>query len=431
MSAPSAAAVRQNATTLGTPTQIEREAMALRVLETAQVQNELKRVEALYAVDPQGATATGKATIQRAAHSITMAAIYMAIAEDVSRPYAFWSVNAPHTWFGLTVPRSGYGIDNPDNIYRPVRLEGGARYEIHGKVRQPGPIELHLELRDSVPGTGAMAAEGGKQLATLRSDQIIFAPDGSFIITIDSDPANGRSNHMQMPPQGSFHMSIRQLLTDWATQNSIALDVRRVGGPAAGPPPSEDPIARRAVDFLSRIAPYWLAYDNHYVFTKPANQIDAPRARPGGRGFSSGGHFALADDQAWIITLSPLGAASMGFQLTDPWGVAYDYVDRTSSLNHTQAKPNADGSYSFVISKKDPGVYNWLDPEDHAAGMFAVRWQALPAAARPEDAVRGSKVVALDQLKRELPAGTLFVTPAQRDAQRAERARNYARRLSE
>ncbi len=411
--------------------QIALETTALRILASAPMQAEIKRVEALYAADPQGSTPTGRATIHRAAESIAMAAIQYAVGEDTDRPAVMWVVNAPHDWSGMRVPRSGYGIDNPDNVYRNIMIDGTARYEIRGRIKRPGPAEQHFELRDSIPGTAAMAAEGGKQLGTLRSDQMRIAPDGSFTVTLDSAPAGDRPNHIQTPAQGKFLLVVRDLFTDWATQNPVALEIRRVAGPPLAPPPSDDAVARRAAALLSQMAPYWVAYDNQFVFTKPVNHIGVPRVRPGGRGFSTGGHFNLGSDEAWVVTLRPLGAASMGFQLTDPWGVAYDYVARTSSLNDAQAKPNADGSYTFVISRRDPGVYNWLDPEGHAAGLFAVRWQSLPSKAVPTDAVLDSKVVPRAQIKQSLPAGAALVTPTERKAQLAERLASYGRRLTQ
>lgn len=429
--APTHVASLTQAQGLGTKEQIEREKVALQVLDTPQVRAQLRRVEALYAADSQGATPTGKATISRAAHSITMAAIYMAITEDLTHPYPFWSVNAPHEWFGLKVPRSGFGIDNPDNIYRPFRVAGGVRYEVRGRITQPGPIELHFELRDSVPGTGPMVAEAGKQLATLRSDEIAVKPDGSFVVTIDSDPVAGRTNHMATPASGSFHMSVRQLFTDWAIQNPIDLEVVRLTGPSPEAPRAIAQLADRSVELLAKIASFWVDYDNRFIFSQPVNRIQPPRVRPGGRGLSASGHFALKPEEGWVITIDPLGAASLGVQLTDPWGVAYDYVGRTSSLNNTQAKPNADGTYTFVVSQRDPGVYNWLDPEGHAAGLMAIRWQAMSGGGTPDNAVRSAQVVPLARLKWVLPKGTQFVTPAQRKAQQAERAAHYARRLGQ
>lgn len=431
---PAASAMTANASpagSLATDAQRKFEVQALRILASEPMKNEIARVEALYASDPQGKTPTGRATIHRAAESIAMAAIQYAVGEDADRPAAFWVVNAPHDWWGLKVPRSGYGIDNPDNVYRNIMIDGAARYEIRGRIKQPGPVEQHFELRDSIPGTAAMAAEGGKQLGTLRSDEMKIAADGSFTITLDSEPAGDRPNHIQTPASGKFLLIVRDLFTDWEKQNPIALEVHRVSGPAMSPPPSEAQLIDRSVDLLRQMAPYWVNYDNTYIFTKPVNQLGKARVRPGGRGFSASGHFNLAKDEALVVTLDPLGAVSLGIQLSDPWGVAYEYASRTSSLNTAQAKPNPDGTYSFVISTRDPGVYNWLDPEGYDAGMFAIRWQTLPSGTSPEHAVRQTSVVKLKDLKSALPKGTVFITEKQRKLQQAERLQSHNRRLTD
>ncbi|MFN8625286.1 MAG: DUF1214 domain-containing protein [Candidatus Binatia bacterium] len=416
---------------LETTVQIERERLALRILSSSPMQQELRKVEALYAADAQGSTLAGRATIERAAKAITLAAVNYAVGEDSSRPAAFWCCNAPHRWAGLDVPRSGYGIDNPDNVYRLITFDGNARYEIRGKVKSPGPAEEHFDLRAGLPGTGPMTNEGGNLLAGLRSDQLTIAADGAFTITLDKDPANGRRNHIQLPPQDGLHMTVRDLFTDWATQNPVSLEVRRLGPPPVTPPRTEAELTARAVKILSQIAPYWVKYDNQFIFSKPVNIVSEPRVRGVGRGMSAGGHFQLADDEALVITLDPLGARSLGIQLTDPWGVAYEYVDRTSSLNNVQAKPNSGGTYTFAISARDPGVYNWLDPEGFSGGIVAARWQSLPANADPTRAVRDVRVVKLSALRQALPPETRFVTSAEREAQHLERSRSYARRFTQ
>jgi len=416
---------------LATPSQIAFEKHVLRIMEHPVLQAEIRRVEALYSADPQGATSTGKATIERAAHAIAVTAAQYAVGEDTDRPGVFWVINAPHDWFGIQFPRSAYGIENPDNVYRNLMVDGAVRYEIHGRLERQGPVEQHFELRDSIPGTGAMGPEGGQQVATLSNDTMQIAADGTFTITIDSSPANGRANHMQMPVEGKFLLIVRDLFTDWGTQNPVALDVRRISGPAVRPARTDDEIAQRATAILSQMAPYWLNYFNQYTYGAQPNQIKQARVRPGGRGMSSGGYFNLAVDQALLITLDAVSAKSLGIQITDPWGVAYEYTNRTSSLNNTQAKPNADRTYTFVVSQRDPGVYNWLDPEGHAAGLMAIRWQAMSGGGTPDNAVRSAQVVPLARLKQVLPKGTQFVTPAQRKAQQAERAAHYARRLGQ
>ena len=415
---------------LGTEGQIGKEKLALRLLASAPVRAEMARLEALYRNDAQGKTPAGAATIRRAVDSITLAAIQYVVNDDAARPVALWVVNAPHNWSGIDVPRSGYGIDNPDNVYRNIPIDGASRYEIRGRIAAPGPVEQHFVLMDAIPGTTPITAEGGAFLGALRSDQMQIAADGSFVITVDSEPAGTRPNHIQTPAKGHFLMIVRDLFTDWGKQNVIALDVERVGGPVAPPPPTESVLAQEAADLLAKIGPYWVDYDNRFIFSKPANELTPPRHRPGGRGLSASGHFQLADDEALIMTLDPLGATSLGVQVTDPWGVAYEYADRTSSLNNVQAHKNADGTISYVIASADPGVFNWLDPEGYGAGIYAVRWQGLPTGADATRAVRDVRLVKLKDLKAALPVDTRYVNTAERAVQRTERAASHARRLT-
>ncbi|MEY3703454.1 MAG: hypothetical protein RLZZ561_1074 [Pseudomonadota bacterium] len=412
--------------TLDTPEQLEREQTLLRVLNQPEMRAATRRVEALYRADPRANTAAGKATIRRAAHSITVQSVYYAFIEDVTRPAVFWNTNARHRWHGMDIPNSGYGIENPDNIYQVIAVAGGGRYVLHGKMPKPGPIQIHLEVRDSLPGLGAMAVEGFRQLDTIQSEEIKFAEDGSFDIFIDSDPKGPRLNHLSIPTKGVLQIGIRQLLTDWAQQPPVALRVERLD---ASPPPAprdERALAKRAAAILDRIAPYWLDYNNRYIYSKPVNHIAAARQRPGGRGLSSSGHYLLSKDEAMLITVDSLGSMSFGIQITDPWGVAYEYIRNTSSLNNVQSKPDSQGVFTFVISAKDPGVVNWLDAGGHNSGIVTLRWQGVSQGGSADQAIRQISVVKLNQLDSTLKR----VTTNERRNERLKRAREYEVRLT-
>ena len=414
--------------TLDTPDNLAQEKLALRLLASQPVRQSMQRLEQTYRADPQGRTEGGAAAIRRGVDSIAMAAAQYALAEDGQHPLLMWACNAPHQWHGLDLPRSGYGIDNPDNVYRWVGIDGTSRYEITGRVRRPGPAQQTFIVYGEIPGTGAMNNESAPVVAVLRDDQMTIAADGSFKITIDPDPANGRPNHIQTNPT-AMHMVVRDSFSDWATQNVVELAISRVGGPAAAPPRAEPALARRAAELLDQIGPYWVAYDNEFVFSKPVNQVRPPRARPGAFGFSSGGHYSLAEDEALVITLDPIGAGYLGFQTTDAWGVAWDYAGHSSSLNNRQANTNADGTITYVLARRDPGAANWLDVEGSANGMFAIRWQALPADAATDRAVRGARVVKLADLKSVLPPETKFLSAAERADWLRQRLASYRRRL--
>ena len=153
-----------------------------------------------------------------------------------------------------------------------------------------------------------------------------------------------------------------------------------------------------------------------FIYSQPANAAIIPHDRSGGCGLISMNHFRLADDQALVVTLDRLGAGYLAVQTTDPWGIVSDYVNRIRSLNGSQARSNADGSYTYVIARHDPGVPNWLDTAGLSYGIFTLRWQGLPPNALTGRAVRTVRVVRLDALKHALPSETLFIGPADRAA---------------
>ena len=240
---------------LDTPDQLDRERAVLAILARPEMRAAVQRVERLYRADPRAETAAGAARVRRAASSIGTAAANYALGEDASRTGVYWTVNAPHRWHGLSVPGSGFGIENPDNVYQGLTVIGGAHYRLYGLVRQPGPVQLHLEVRDSIPGTGEMLVEGGRQLATIQSEQLQFDPAGNFTIEIDSAPAAGRANHLAIPEKGTFNIGIRQLFTDWSTQRPILLRLERIDAAARPVPRKVGRLARRAAAILDRIAP--------------------------------------------------------------------------------------------------------------------------------------------------------------------------------
>ncbi len=60
------------------------------------------------------------------------------------------------------------------------------------------------------------------------------------MIALDKDPANGRPNHIQLPPQDKLHLIVLDLFTDWVTQNPVSLEVRRLKPPLLTPALSKD-----------------------------------------------------------------------------------------------------------------------------------------------------------------------------------------------
>lgn len=92
---------------------------------------------------------------------------------------------------------------------------------------------------------------------------------------------------------------------------------------------------------------------------------------------SSFGHFDLSDGEALVATVTQGDADYFVFPLTNPWIITTDPASQVS-LNNKQAVANENGTYTFVISVEDPGVYNWLNTTGLHEGTIMVRWQGLP-----------------------------------------------------
>ncbi len=417
---------------LAKPEQREREETALTIYRSAQLQAELAEVKQRFAASPLAQSTSGRSTIDRATEALAYHAALYAANYDTVHPYILWGTNAAHDWMGLKVPSSAYGLDSPDNIYRHATLDGAGRYVIRGTMHKVGPTQQTFVVYRTIPGvTQTMNAEGHMdEIAGIKSEDVFFDARGNFTVTVDADPANGRPNHLQVPAdEPGLHLMVRDSLADWSRELPYELTIERVDAPAHDQPRSEAEMTRHATEILSSYSRFWLNWFETYVHAKPLNEIVQPWKRVQGWGMTQQGRFAFADDEAWVITLDPLDARFFDIQISDPWTKAVEYVHRTGSFNGSQPVANGDGTVTFVVSPRDPGVHNWLDTSGLTAGTFQVRWQAMQPGTTGEGAVRDAKVVKFKDLRTHLPEDTRFVTKKERAAQLRKREDSYASRL--
>ena len=177
----------------------------------------------------------------------------------------------------------------------------------------------------------------------------------------------------------------------------------------------------------NKIAPIRIRWTEKVGTSKPKMSTDEIISPDKAVGFIGSGLFNLKEDEALVMTLNMLGTEYISLNTYRPFLVSPEHVYSSSALNNYQSDPNPDGSYTFVIARKDPGLYNWVDVQGIPYGYFAIRWQSLtkPVSATLATTVQMVKVVKLSDLKKELPATTKWVTPEERKAQQAERAKQY------
>jgi hypothetical protein len=218
-------------------------------------------------------------------------------------------------------------------------------------------------------------------------------------------------------------LGVRDVLLDWSHRPS-SLTLRRL-----------DPVPPKALDLaalkqriyahLPDYVRFWAAYPDLWFGGLKPNTISKPLGRYGGFGFVAGLRFQPAPHQAVVVTTVSGGAGYTGFQLTDPWMIAPDARRNQVSLNLSQATPNPDGSFTYVIASQDPGAANWLDTAGLEDGYGIMRWQVVPRDMKGEGLIRDFRVVALSEFARmDVPR----VSPEERRNRVAARASGYASR---
>lgn len=419
---------------LGTPEQIESDRQTLRIYNSSEVQAAIDELVAYYDKDPVAQYPDARLTMRRAAEAMAMAQTHGVVAADPDRAQALWGTTGPHSWGDLALPVEGVMIDNPDNIYRGIPIDGAASYVIEGRVIHPAPVQqtlvLHNEKSGADPNQKIKSQEVENGAVSLET--IPVARDGTFTVTVDASPANGRTNHLQSDPAvHDAYILVRDTIPDWSRQNPVELSVRRVAGPPVKPMRSDAEMAAKAAAMTGSVGRYFMTWAKQRFYSGAPNTFAHQFDRASGWGFIKCGWYRLEPDEALVVTLDRRNAAYLGFQLSDAWGQgqASEYLANLGSLSGDQARANADGSYTYVISAGDPGVHNWLDTAGLRTGTYCARWQALPEGVTSAGATRSMTVVKLGDLDAALPPEAVRVTPEQRKAQIEQRRSDYARRL--
>ena len=375
----------------------------------------------------------------RAKASEAMRAVFEPAFEEVMFSAAIWSANQDplrpkvttitrleHEVEGLRVPGSRWGIDNPDSVYRVIPISGDERYEIRGTVGANRMTENYFTLWNQHMGT----------VDVLDGRRMHVEDDGSYVITVDSDPAGDRPNHVQSSPE-AHEFYIRDVLLDWTKDDPNHITVERLssgrGGAPSRPALTLDEQAEATAAMMAHFADFTgkLSYgmykspENHFNLAWSADHTGGLRHQ-----VYVAGRYVLNDDEAFVVDVSDGGAEYFTVPLSNIWGTTLGILDRTGSLNKAQSVRNEDGTYTYVVSAADPGVHNWIDTDGLPEGILTLRMAEFPeGGARPDLSARG-RVVRLDRLDEEVP-GLAKVTPAERVEQLADRRAGYVRRLPE
>ena len=342
--------------------------------------------------------------------------------QDKLRPKVSCITRLGHPVMGHQIPGSRWGIDNPDSVYRVIPISGDQRYEIHGRVGANRMTENYFTLWDANMGT----------VAVLNGRTMEVDSDGSFTITVDSDDAGGRPNHVQSTPE-AHEFYIRDVLLNWDRDDANHLEVQRLGGAPAAPAKTLDEQADATAAMMAYFANFtgklshgvYKMAPNNFNLAWSADKVGAMRNQ-----VYVMGRFDLSPGESFVVDVSDGGAEYFTVPLSNIWGTTLDIVDRTGSLNKAQSVPNEDGTYTYVIAPTDPGVANWIDSDGLHEGILTLRMAEFGGAGPKEDLGARGRVVNLDDLEAEVPT-LRRVSEKERATELADRRAAYLRRLPE
>ena len=396
------------------------------------------------------------AELRRAVDEYAMGAAFQQQLLDSMAPTVVAQVAPPHTWFGMQVPGSRILYDNPDTIYRFMGVNKTSTYVITGRFTGDMPADTTFSVLTGLSGVTA-------DLLAARDLQI--GDDGSFTITVSGDAATpAQPNHLQLTSKATL-IAVWDTLSDWNSQPPMELSIERLSGPRdslfaqlggfaiplIGPmvtnsrlltnlvsviPPFKNPprILRGTVTAV--VMALGLRMEGKYIKVATTDPDTGERVAPNvlrdpsrnaqflATQLQSAGYFDLGDDEALVVTVDPGNAGYFTVPVTNLWTITDNYWDQQTSLNNAQAQANPDGTYTFVISPTDPGVYNWVSTGGLNQGTISIRFQDLDATSDVLPTLT-SQLVSLHRLPTVLPGGTRYVTVLERAEQLALRKKGF------
>jgi hypothetical protein len=299
--------------------------------------------------------------------------------------------------------RKFYG-DNADCIYFNAVIRGDQSYRIRGNMLDASYVSFASEatsIDERYPPP--------RMIHSLHNKAMEIAPNGDFEIIASVEPQ--AKNWLKLEPGAggivTRHYFERATPVAHDASLVIPLAIERIGPPAPPRKPADADIARdikRVETFVRAMTldtmerkepppPFVSMVPNQ--FNPPADDWDKPQTYGASDIVAMMAPYFLAPDQALVIEGRYPKCAFASVALWNRFMQTYDYQNFQVSLNRTQTKLQADGSFRMVIAHEDPGVANWINTVGAPFGMMYVRF-ALPEEA-PQPLV--TKVVPVAELR--------------------------------
>jgi hypothetical protein len=360
---------------------------------------------------PDGPTEAEVQDMTRLALSILACGYLCHVYTDAERP----------TFMPLWNFAFNQGGPNPDYVYLQAEVDEEGVYEITGfrgttrfvEITQQHRRIMDVELFDKPRGGGRAAP------TTHELDDLAIGDDGSFRVILSAERPDGHTGDWWPMDPGVRSLLMRKCACDWINEVDARIAINRldVRGDDMAPAVFAQRFAELPrwiegmIHFDTRLVRYYLEHHGKNVllqsqWVKQSGGLATKQAY-------YDGIYEIGDDEALVVEF-PVPDPCRYWQIlvADDRFSTVDWVNRLSSLNDVQAHVDDDGRFRGVVSKQDPGVWNWLDKAGFPWGILQARF--YQADESPEPTV--TKVPVAEVLEH-LPSGTRTVSPDERVAQ--------------
>jgi len=294
--------------------------------------------------------------------------------------------------------------DNSDHASYYAPLDGSRSYRIRGKLTG----EVYLAF--TTYGTKEPGGYPNQVVSHLSFDQMEIEPDGSYEITLSATPQAGNWLQLTEDVTGMQTRHYYQNLVSVLADPDLNPVVRIEALDSVTPPtPYDDATLAHKFSMLRNFVrsntvdlpiqkpesvPTWFSLVPH-VFPKPEIWTNSD-----GGGFGavdnaySACPFVLEEDQALVIEGKLPSCVFANVCLWNRFLQTFDYRFRKISLNRAQMELDAEDRFRIIVSRRDPGVRNWLDTEGRRTGT--IYWRFLMPKGEIEPIT--AKLVAFDEV---------------------------------
>lgn len=299
----------------------------------------------------------------------------------------------------------------PDYTYRTTDVDPKGTYRISGSRGTNRFVEISQQSYE------LLGHEGDTSVPPVQNalDELTLGADGAFSVILGSQRPAGYDGDWWLLQPTTVRLLLRQCSVDWVAETDARIAIERLDDV---PPTTNAEIDRRIAN-LGRWAEGMVRFDidlarwyrNHHGINVLARskKVESIGGMPNQVYYD--GAYEIDDDEALVIeTALPRTSLYWSLLVADDRFSTVDWANHQSSLNESQARIDGDGKLRAVISKRDPGVQNWLDKADNPWGIIQMRWK-IPSDA-PDPVVTRCKVV---DVRKHLPGETPDYTPAERE----------------